>query len=70
MITVKICRIPGTTQEVALNGDRSVGAALDAAGETLRDGEVAKINNEPAALSQTLTGGEIIVLAKGAKGNC
>ena len=70
-ITVKVMKIPGTSTDVSLNGDRTVGAALAAAkniiGDT-RDHEI-RVNGEVVSASPALRGGELIILASRPNGN-
>ena len=67
-ITVKVGKLPGTIQEIALNGDRTVRAALTAA-ELTPTGFQIRVNGSDADLDTTVTDGATIFLVKKIKGN-
>lgn len=69
VITVKVMRVPGATQEVALDSGATVGDALSAASMNVASGESVKLNGAATDLSSTLSDGDRIIIAKGAKGN-
>lgn len=69
-IQVRVVRVPGTVVEVALNGDRTVAAALTAAGLSAEGYEV-QVNGTRVT---NLTAGELededtVLLSKKIKGN-
>lgn len=67
-ITVKVGKLPGAIQEIALNGDRTVAAALSAAGLEVGDCEV-RVNASAASEGQTVRNGDTILLVKKIRGN-
>ena len=67
-ITVKVGKLPGTIQEIALNGDRTVRAALTAA-ELNATGFQVRVNGADADMDTTVTNGATIFLVKKIKGN-
>jgi sulfur carrier protein ThiS len=69
MINVRVARVPGTVQEVALNDGASVGDALGQLGMRVESGEALKVNGADATTSSTLSDGDRVILVKGAKGN-
>ncbi len=68
-ISVKVVRVPGAVTEVELNDGATVADALAAAGTSLSSGEAVKVDATPAELTTTLSDGNRVVIAKGAKGN-
>jgi hypothetical protein len=69
MINVKVARIPGTVVEVVLDDSATVSEALSAANLTLAEGESPKLNGQTTGLDASVSDGDRIVVAKGAKGN-
>ena len=67
-ITVRVGQLPGQIQEIALNGDRDVATALEAAGLDSEGYEV-RVNGSPADMDQQLTQGQTVLLIKKIKGN-
>jgi sulfur carrier protein ThiS len=67
-ITVRIGKLPGRIVEVALNGDRSVAAALEAA-ELDQAGYEVRVNATPADTATILEDGDTLLLVKKVKGN-
>lgn len=68
-VTVRVGRLPGRIQEIALNGDRTVAAALEAA-ELDSVGYEVRVNGAPTDSATTLAEGDTILLVKKIKGNC
>ena len=67
-LEVRVGKVPGRIENYALNGDRTVRAALAVAGLTQGDLEI-KVNSQPATLDTTLNDGDQVVLCKKIKGN-
>ena len=67
MITVKVARLGGTVQEVALSSGATVQDALDAA-DLAVDGEDIRINSSSASVSDEVTNGDIVTLVPKIKG--
>ena len=67
-ITVRAGKLPGKINEIALNGDRTVSAALEAA-ELEADGFEVRVNGELAEMSTELREGDTVLLTKKTKGN-
>lgn len=67
-ITVRVGRLPGRITEIALNGDRTVAAALQAA-ELDSAGYEIRVNAALAALDTVLEDGSTVLLVKQVKGN-
>jgi sulfur carrier protein ThiS len=67
-ITVKVGKLPGTIKEIALNGDRTVRAALQAA-ELVATGYQIRVNGSDADLDTRLYEGQNVFLVKKIKGN-
>jgi len=67
-ITVRVGRLPGAITEIALNGDRTVQAALEAAGLDATGYEV-KVSGNGADLSQVLQDNDTVLLVKKIRGN-
>ncbi len=67
-INVKIGKLPGKIQEIALDGDRSVKAAIEAA-ELEHEGYQIRVNSFPVDLETELADGDIVLLVKKIKGN-
>ncbi len=62
-IFVKVARLGGEVKEYALNGARTVEAALDAAGITSNGNDRIRVNGEPADFETTLTNGDVLTVA-------
>lgn len=67
-VTVRVGRLPGRIQEIALNGERTVAAALEAA-ELDAEGYEIRVNGAPAAVDTGLAEGDTVLLVKKIKGN-
>lgn len=67
-IEVRVGRLPGTIQTIALNGDRSVKTALTAAGLS-SDGYDIRVNGQTAHADSTLRQGDTLLLVRRIKGN-
>lgn len=67
-ITVRVGQLPGRIQEIALNGERTVSAAVGAAGFAA-DGFQIKVNSEDAALDTAVKEGDVILLVRKITGN-
>jgi sulfur carrier protein ThiS len=67
-ILVRIGRLPGRISEIALNGDRTVAAALEAA-ELDSEGYELRVNGQTADVETTLQDGDTVLLVKKIKGN-
>lgn len=68
-ITVKVIRIPGGVQEVALAPGSSVGDALSAANIETTSSESIKIGTNTVDESSAVSDGDRVVISQGAKGN-
>lgn len=68
-ISVKVCRIPGSVNEVILNDDATVADALSAAGQTVGAGETVNLNGFNTTTDAPVNDGDRVIIAKGAKGN-
>jgi hypothetical protein len=70
-ITIKIAKLPGVFQEIALNGDRTLKTALETAGllGELRNGYSVQVNGESAGLTDGLKQGDTVILSKKITGN-
>jgi sulfur carrier protein ThiS len=69
MINAKVIRLPGTSQDVALNDGATVADALRAANTSVSSGEQLTVNGTPASTSTAVREGDRVVIVKGAKGN-
>jgi len=67
MALVKVAKTGAAVKEVALNGDRSVQAALDIAGFKA-EGHRIRVNGKEATASKTLKDGDIVTLTGNIKG--
>lgn len=71
-ITVRVGRAGGRVHEVALNGNRTVNNALEAAGLTLKPSEVVYLNDEELdnddLSTHDLSDGDKIILVKNLEG--
>jgi len=68
IITVKVGKLPGRINEIALNGDRTVSAALEAA-ELSPEGHEIRVNTSTGRIDSTLRDGDTVLLVKKIKGN-
>lgn len=70
-ITIKIAKLPGVFQEIALNGDRSLKTALETANliDELRNGYTVQVNGESANMTDELEQGDTVILSKKITGN-
>lgn len=69
MISVQVIKIPNIIKTVMLDEGASVVDALNAAGLAQEGNEAIKVNGADADLSTTVSTGDKVYLAKGAKGN-
>lgn len=67
-ITVRAGKLPGKIVEIALNGDRTVSAAIQAA-ELDATGFEIRVNGQPASADFQLEDGDTVLLVKKVKGN-
>ena len=67
-IEVKVVRVPGAVKDVALNDGANVADALGAANVHLGAGETVSMNGNTVEMSQPLSNGDRVIVAKGAKG--
>lgn len=67
-ITVKVGRLPGTLNDVALESGANVGQALSHAGLNAEGYEV-RVNGNTATSSTTLSDGDTVLLTRQIKGN-
>jgi len=65
---VKVGRLPGKIEEVALNGGRTVADALEAV-ELNAEGYETRVNGSPAEPETKLCNGDTVLLVKQIKGN-
>ncbi len=68
-VAVKVGRLPGKIVEIALNGERTVAAALGAAELSGVEGYEIRVNGAPAEPETTLSEGDVVLLVKKIKGN-
>ncbi|MGD9382354.1 MAG: MoaD/ThiS family protein [Candidatus Thorarchaeota archaeon] len=66
---VKVIRVPGRTSTIELPEGSTVGEALNRADISLSSGESCKVNGNTCDLGDTLSEGDRVIVAKGAKGN-
>ena len=66
-ITVRVGRLPGRIEEIALNGDRTVEAALVAA-DLEAEGYQVKLNGEDATFEDAVKAGDTILLVRKVSG--
>jgi hypothetical protein len=66
-ITVRVGKLPGRIADIALNGDRTVATALEAA-ELDSTGFEIRVNSCPADLDDDVSNGDTILLLKKIKG--
>lgn len=70
MITVKVGKLPGILVEVSLNGDRTVRAALTAAGMLDQvGGNSLRVNTAEATLDTPVDAGDSVLIVNKVKGN-
>jgi hypothetical protein len=62
-IFVKVARLGGEVHEYALNGARTVEAALEAAELVSDDDDRIRVNGEPAVLETELQNGDVLTVA-------
>ena len=67
-VSVRVGKLPGRIVEVALNGDRTVAAALEAA-ELSSEGFEVRVSGRPATLDTPVTEGDTVLLVRPVKGN-
>ena len=67
-ITVRVGKLPGVINEIVLNGDRTVGAALSAAGLDPSGFEI-RVGGAAASPDSRLTHGQTVLLVQRVKGN-
>jgi sulfur carrier protein ThiS len=70
-ITVKVGKLPGTIQEVALDGGHKVGDAIEASELDYSEGEgyEIKVNAQPASPETELKEGDVVLLVRKIRGN-
>ena len=68
-ISVRVGKLPGKISEVALNGERTVAAALEAAEIPSSDGFEIRVGGQVASTSTLLADGDTVLLVKKIKGN-
>lgn len=66
-ITVRVGQLPGRIEEIALNGGRTVGAAIEGAGLDA-EGYQIKLNSEDAGLEDAVKAGDTILLVRKVSG--
>jgi len=67
-INIRIGQLPGCIIDVVLNGDRTVGAALEAS-ELDAEGYEIRVDGAAATESTSLSEGQTVLLVKKVKGN-
>jgi len=67
-ITVRVGKLPGRIETIALNGGRTVGDALCGAGLDGSGHEI-KVNAAPAAVETVLHEGDTVLLVRRIRGN-
>lgn len=67
-IEVKVVRVPGAVTDVVLNSGATVLEALASANITLGTGETVSMNGTSVDGNRSLSNGDRIIVAKGAKG--
>lgn len=69
-VLVEVGRLPGTVQEIALDGnDLTVAAALKGAQLEIADNEVVRVNDEEADMDTELAAGDAVMLVEDITGN-
>ena len=68
MITVKIVQIGTAVTEVTLEDNATVGDALAAYGKPIPEGATYSINGTSADVGESVSDGDSLIIAKGAKG--
>lgn len=68
-IEVRVGRVPGRFETIALNGERTVGAALKIAGLTQNQNEELRVNRTAATIKTSVTSGDTIMLLSKVSGN-
>lgn len=67
-IEVRVAKVPGPVQQIALNGSRTVQDAVQAAGYSTTGYEI-RVNGNKASASQNLENGDNVVLLQAIRGN-
>ena len=68
-ILIKVGRTGARIIEVALNGDRTVEAAINAAGLSKKDSEIVQVNGEEVDdMDMDLSNGDRVILVKNIQG--
>lgn len=67
-ITVRVGKLPGVIQDVMLNGERTVAAAIEEA-EIDAGGYEVRVNGEPAEEDKALRAGDTLLLVRTIEGN-
>ena len=65
---VKVARVGGAVGEWALNGDKTVAAALEMAGIEVGSGMRVRVNSAVATLDKTLRNGDVVTVAEKVQG--
>jgi hypothetical protein len=68
-ITVKVGQIGQRTEEAMLESGATVRQALNTVGREVPEGYGVEVNSAEATLDTRLSDGDMVVVAKGAKGN-
>lgn len=68
-IFVKVVRVPGAVTEVALSQGATVADALSAAGISSTGSESIRVGAADATVDTSVSDGDRVVIAQGAKGN-
>ncbi len=68
-ITVRIGRLPGKIDTIALNGGRTVADAISGAGLTVEAGFEIRVGDDTVGTDKALNDGDTVLLVKKVKGN-
>ena len=68
-IFVKVVRVPGAVTEVALSQGATVADAMSAAGISSSGSESIRVGAADATVDTSVSDGDRVVIAQGAKGN-
>lgn len=68
-IEVRVGRVPGRFETIALNGERTVGAALKIAGLTPSANEELRVNRTTATIKSPVVAGDTVMLLSKVSGN-
>lgn len=68
-IFVKVVRVPGAVTEVALSQGATVADAMSAAGISSTGSESIRVGAADATVDTSVSDGDRVVIAQGAKGN-